>query len=381
MSSKWSNCLCAFMLALAPGGHGQTNPLLNADFESWSGGTPVNWAVSGKSYLAQENNERYSGSFSARLKIPTTSTTVELSQDIAVTGGAVYSFSCRILDNTPDGEAALMVNWRNSGGDLSTRTSGHSSDQSAWQAISLANQQAPAEATIARIRVRGYQQAGAGGGYVYADEITLSGDFSLSVHLSGMEAEPVAGGVQIRWTTESEIQTCGFRIYRAEFPEGPFEEVTNALIPSRGAGSSRVEYSFVDAGAGMEAEFWYRLEEEDQEGNLTALGMVRVSSGRGNALLPSETALGNYPNPFNPVTTLFYSIPEDLAGKRIRIEIFDLLGRRILKMADDFMNPGRHSVLWNGRDEAGLDVPSGAYLCRMTGEEGVLDARRMMKMK
>jgi hypothetical protein len=203
MSLKKINSFCAILMAVSLNVQSQTNPILNPGFESWSGGSPVNWAVSGKSYIAQETNERFSGNSSARLKIPTTSTTAELTQEVAVTGGGIYSFSGRILDNTAEGEAGLLVEWRNASGSLSTKTSGHSADQPGWQLISLANQQAPAEATLAKIKLRGYQQTGAGGGFVYVDEIGLSGDFSLSVHLSRLEAEPVEEGVQIRWTTES----------------------------------------------------------------------------------------------------------------------------------------------------------------------------------
>ena len=381
MSRKRTDCFCAVMLALALSGLSQTNPILNAGFESWSGGVPTNWTFSGKSYIAQETNERYAGNSSARFQIPVTGTVVELTQDITVTGGGNYSFSCRVLDNTAEGSLALLINWRTAGASLTTKTSGHSSDQSSWQQISLANQQAPAEATVARVRLRGYQQAGAGGGFVYADEAVLSGDVSLPVHLSGLEAVPGEEGIKIRWVTESETNTCGFSITRAESADGPFEPVTTVLIPSRGSGSSREEYSFMDRNSHPSTEYWYKLEEQDQNGAITCLGTVHCPVTKETESSEFNPRMGIFPNPFNPSTTLFFSIPPENDRKRIRLDVLDLMGRKILTLADDFRRSGNYSIRWDGRDERGNETPSGVYFCRMAGEDGLMSARRMMKMK
>lgn len=69
---------------------------------------------------------------------------------------------------------------------------------------------------------------------------------------------------------------------------------------------------------------------------------------------PSEYSLAqNYPNPFNPVTKIEYSIPE---LSKVRIEVFDLLGRRVIMLVNEIKEPGKYSVSFNGGQ-----VSSGVY--------------------
>ncbi len=373
--------LCVALSAVALGAHGQPNPVLNPGFETWSGGTPTSWSCSGKSYIFQDNNERFSGSSSVRIQVPVSSTVVELSQDIAIAGGGIYSFTCRALDNTAEGELALLINWRTADASLSTKTSGHSSDQEGWQVLTLANEEAPSEATLARIRIRGYKQAGIGGGNCRADEAIFGGDISLSVHLNRLEAFHVAGGIEIRWSTESEINTIGFWIRRAESEDSPSERVNNVLIPGSGTVSSKKSYSFIDRNIQDGLTYWYRLEEQDGNGDLTGLGSVQVPPLDRRQAGPSDTMLRNYPNPFNPSTTVFYSIPAEISETGIRIEILNFIGRKIRILADGFHRSGNYTALWDGKDGDGKDAASGVYFCRLSAENGWSMTRRMLKMK
>ena len=65
-----------------------------------------------------------------------------------------------------------------------------------------------------------------------------------------------------------------------------------------------------------------------------------------------------YPNPFNPTTTLSYTMPQ--AG-RLSLKVFDLRGRLVRKLLDERREAGPGLVIWNGLDEAGARVPSGVY--------------------
>ena len=71
----------------------------------------------------------------------------------------------------------------------------------------------------------------------------------------------------------------------------------------------------------------------------------------------------NYPNPFNPETTLDYSLPGTCS---VRLEIFDMTARKIRTLVDAVSKSGRHSVEWNGLDDLGRPSGTGAYLCRLT---------------
>jgi len=74
---------------------------------------------------------------------------------------------------------------------------------------------------------------------------------------------------------------------------------------------------------------------------------------------PATLALAqNYPNPFNPQTTIEFSLARP--GK-IRLDIYNLLGQRIGRLAEGFYQPGTYSVVWDAVDKDGVDLPSGVY--------------------
>ena len=89
------------------------------------------------------------------------------------------------------------------------------------------------------------------------------------------------------------------------------------------------------------------------------------STGVGADLLPAPIALlGNVPNPFNPRTEIAFSLG---AETRIELAIFDLQGRRLRVLESGLRAAGEHRVIWDGRDSAGRDLPSGTSFYRLEG--------------
>ena len=81
------------------------------------------------------------------------------------------------------------------------------------------------------------------------------------------------------------------------------------------------------------------------------------------ATLPAVFRLRqNYPNPFNPHTTIQYDLP---VAADIRIVVYDLLGREVVRLVSEHMQPGQHQLVWNGRDAKGRQLPTGLYIVRM----------------
>ena len=79
--------------------------------------------------------------------------------------------------------------------------------------------------------------------------------------------------------------------------------------------------------------------------------------------LPHEFKLNqNYPNPFNPSTMIRYALPR---RSNVDIEVFNMMGQKIALLVQDRQAAGEYQVLWNGGDSAGMQVASGAYICRM----------------
>lgn len=80
--------------------------------------------------------------------------------------------------------------------------------------------------------------------------------------------------------------------------------------------------------------------------------------------LPDTFMLGeNYPNPFNPLTTIEYAIPEKAT---VLIQVFDLLGGLVATLVEAEQGPGRYRVVWDGRNDARQAQASGLYFYRMT---------------
>lgn len=71
----------------------------------------------------------------------------------------------------------------------------------------------------------------------------------------------------------------------------------------------------------------------------------------------------NYPNPFNPTTVIAYSIPpQHPATGLVQLKIFDLMGREVKTLVQDFQAAGNYTVRWDGRDHNGQSVASGIYI-------------------
>ncbi len=85
----------------------------------------------------------------------------------------------------------------------------------------------------------------------------------------------------------------------------------------------------------------------------------------------------NYPNPFNAGTNIDFAIPE--AGK-VKLEVLNLMGQRVITLVDEKVKQGRHTVNWDGRDSSGNQVSSGFYMYRLqTGNQSVV--KRMLLLK
>ncbi len=94
-----------------------------------------------------------------------------------------------------------------------------------------------------------------------------------------------------------------------------------------------------------------------------------------NSAPSSFVLLRNYPNPFNPATTIEFSIPE--AGF-VDLVIYDITGRKIRELMSGEMTPGVHSVLWDGRDDKGSPVSSGVFISRLKSGNNVVSNRMML---
>ena len=83
--------------------------------------------------------------------------------------------------------------------------------------------------------------------------------------------------------------------------------------------------------------------------------------------VPTEFVLHrNYPNPFNPTTTISFELPQ---ASTVQLEVFDMMGRKVATLVDGELAAGIHQAQWNARSDAGAKVASGVYLYRITAGE------------
>ena len=81
-----------------------------------------------------------------------------------------------------------------------------------------------------------------------------------------------------------------------------------------------------------------------------------------NIIIPKNMVLSNYPNPFNPTTTISFSIQND---SQVELSIFNIKGQKIKVLVQNEFTKGSHSVMWNGDDLYGNSVSSEIYLYKL----------------
>ncbi len=94
--------------------------------------------------------------------------------------------------------------------------------------------------------------------------------------------------------------------------------------------------------------------------------------------LPEVAMLtGNYPNPFNPATTISYSLPQD---SDVQLEVYNVRGQLVKTLVDGYQQAGERHAVWNGTDDSGREVGSGVYFYKLATENHQ-DVRRMVLVK
>ncbi|NQV18638.1 MAG: T9SS type A sorting domain-containing protein, partial [Armatimonadetes bacterium] len=98
----------------------------------------------------------------------------------------------------------------------------------------------------------------------------------------------------------------------------------------------------------------------------------------GDTPIPLVTELnGNYPNPFNPETSIKFALNE--AGQ-VRIDVFNLKGQHVRTVVNEHLEASYHSVVWDGKDTNGVNVSSGVYFYKMDAGK-YTSTKKMILMK
>lgn len=175
-------------------------------------------------------------------------------------------------------------------------------------------------------------------------------DKPLPVELNSFAAVVENENVILNWTTNTEKENAGFDIERRA------DKIWNKVGFVEGKGNSEVPsvYTFADKKLNS-GSYSYRLKQIDYNGNFEyydLAGLVNIGT-------PDKFRMSqNYPNPFNPTTKIDFTIP--VAGNVI-LKIYDLSGREVVTLINEFRAAGYYTVDFNG-----ANLASGMYYYKLT---------------
>lgn len=201
------------------------------------------------------------------------------------------------------------------------------------------------------------------------------GDQTLPIELTSFTVSAGDGYVTLNWTTASESDNLGYAILRGLTNEGTYEEldsyVNNNTLKGAGNSSSSRNYKYVDNSVMNGITYWYKLVDVDINGIRTEHGPthatpraddIQIDPVDGNIPLIFDL-FQNFPNPFNPSTTISFDIPELKDGfMNARVIIYDMLGQKIKTLLKSTVEAGHFELEWDGTNELNQLVPSGVYI-------------------
>jgi hypothetical protein len=188
-------------------------------------------------------------------------------------------------------------------------------------------------------------------------------------------SEGLQDRIELTWDAVDHADLVGYNVFRGKWENGDFEMLNDEFV---------LETSFTDMDVPDSDVYWYYVtavfagDYGDAESMASEhdSGSTEIITAVDDDLpsVPEDFFLSsNYPNPFNPSTTISYGLPADAD---VRVEIYNLLGQNVRTLVDEHQSAGYKAVIWDGRDNSGSSVSTGVYFYRI--EAGKFQASRKM---
>ena len=191
-------------------------------------------------------------------------------------------------------------------------------------------------------------------------------DLALPVQLCLFNATIEQSNVLLHWQTQSELDNLGFLVQRRQADHSwqtiaSFEFLQQ--LEGRGSATNPADYFYRDADV-KAGQYFYRLVDVSINGEMHYHQSISVTvnknSSTGVANTPATFKLfPAFPNPFNPQTTISFEIFRTLA---VDLSVFDINGHKVATLMNKMTPAGRYRQVWNGEDDAGVQLGSGLYL-------------------
>jgi len=176
------------------------------------------------------------------------------------------------------------------------------------------------------------------------------------------QIEPLGGYPSVTMNNPASPFEEGTEVFAGEFD---WEQVILDL--SDYSGTAKIRFVFGSANL-ITGEGWY----------IDDIHYSNTTDSNDNTIIPIMNKLNsNFPNPFNPTTTISFSLKE--AGN-VKIEIFNLRGQKVKTLINGLLPAKNHQIVWNGKDDRGKSVSSGIYFYKMK-TANYTASRKMILMK
>lgn len=198
---------------------------------------------------------------------------------------------------------------------------------------------------------------------VFSESAPDSG-YSLDNLAPGPPQNFVYSAGNLSWNESSAADFDYFTVYGSNTDSfGSATVVNYSVTPAMNVAGSPHVYYFVTA--------------TDFSGNEGKFAKVNSLSGTGGTPQSYVLSVANYPNPFNPRTTVSYTVPSRGA---VRVALFDAHGARVRTLFEGEREAGAYSLEWDGRADGGATVGSGVYFARIE-HNGASRSKKMVLLK
>jgi len=176
----------------------------------------------------------------------------------------------------------------------------------------------------------------------------------LPVELTSFTANQINGVINLQWSTATELNNQGFEIQRKD---AQTNWSTIGFVKGNGTTTNPTNYSYADKPSNS-GVYSYRLKQIDFNGNYAYLEVINAE------IIASEFKLhNNYPNPFNPSTTISYTMPVD---GFVTLKVYNAIGELVSELINETQAAGQHQFLFNANN-----LPSGIYFAELKANENI----------
>jgi hypothetical protein len=202
---------------------------------------------------------------------------------------------------------------------------------------------------------------------------TQNNSQALPVELTSFTASTSSASgsvsVELNWETATEVNNYGFEVERKILKQVQNDSWENiGFVEGHGNSNSPKLYSYTDNTIEASGKYNYRLKQIDIDGTFEYSDIVEANLGT-----PEQFELDqNFPNPFNPTTSISFNLPMD---SDVKLNVFNVLGEEVAELLNENITAGYHSINFNASE-----LNSGIYFYKLE-TNNFTQIRKMMLVK